>query len=59
MAIGRSVHRRQMAQKINRNLHGLDLAVDIVVVTEEDLKKIWRARWDNFAPSLEGRSSRL
>jgi uncharacterized protein len=31
------VHRRQMAQKIYRNLHGVDLPVDVVVVTEEDV----------------------
>ncbi len=39
VVMDRSVHRRQMAQKINRNLHGLEIAVDIVVVTEDDLKK--------------------
>lgn len=31
------VHRRQLAQKINRNLHGIGAPVDIVVVTEEDV----------------------
>jgi predicted nucleotidyltransferase len=33
------VHRRQMAQKIYRGLHGVGIAVDVVVATEEDLKK--------------------
>jgi predicted nucleotidyltransferase len=33
------VHRRQTAQKIYRNLHGSGIAVDIVVATENDLKK--------------------
>lgn len=33
------VHRRQMAQKIYRNLHGVDLPVDVVVVTEEDVAR--------------------
>jgi uncharacterized protein len=31
------VHRRQLAQKINRNLHGISMPVDIVVATEEDV----------------------
>jgi predicted nucleotidyltransferase len=31
------VHRRQLAQKINRNLHGVGAPVDIVVATEEDI----------------------
>ncbi|MFZ5821558.1 MAG: nucleotidyltransferase domain-containing protein [Chloroflexota bacterium] len=31
------VHRRQLAQKINRNLHGVGVPVDIVVATEEDV----------------------
>lgn len=32
-------HRRQTAQKIYRNLRGAGIAVDIVVATENDLKK--------------------
>jgi len=31
------VHRRQLAQRINRNLHGVGAPVDIVVATEEDI----------------------
>ena len=31
------VHRRQLAQKINRNLHGVGAPVDIDVATEEDI----------------------
>lgn len=31
------VHRHQLAQKINRNLHGVGAPVDIVVATEEDI----------------------
>ena len=31
------VHRRQLAQKINRNLHGVGVPVDIIVATEEDI----------------------
>ncbi|MEW6718345.1 MAG: nucleotidyltransferase domain-containing protein [Chloroflexota bacterium] len=30
-------HRRQLAQKIYRNLHGIGVPVDVVVVTEEDI----------------------
>lgn len=33
------VHRRKLAQKIYRNLHGLGIAVDVVVATEEDVAK--------------------
>jgi len=33
------VHRRQIAQKIYRNLHGTGIAVDIIVATERDLEK--------------------
>jgi uncharacterized protein len=32
-------HRRELAQKIYRNLHGVGAPVDIVVVTEEDVSK--------------------
>ena len=35
----KSVHRRQIAQKIYRNLHGTGSAVDIIVATEKDLEK--------------------
>jgi predicted nucleotidyltransferase len=31
------VHRRQLAQKIYRNLHGVSMPVDIIVATEEDI----------------------
>jgi predicted nucleotidyltransferase len=34
-----SIHRRQTAQKIYRNLHGTGIAVDIVVATEKDLEE--------------------
>ena len=37
-----TAHRRQTAQKIYRNLHGSGIAVDIVVATENDLKKYGR-----------------
>jgi len=31
------VHRRQLAQRIYRNLHGVSLPVDIIVATEDDI----------------------
>jgi hypothetical protein len=33
------IHRRETAQKIYRNLRGTGAAVDIVVITEKDLKR--------------------
>jgi predicted nucleotidyltransferase len=33
------VHRRQLAQKIYRNLHGIGLPVDVIVATEDDIEK--------------------
>jgi len=35
----KSVHRRQIAQRIYSNLHGTGIAVDIIVATEKDLEK--------------------
>jgi uncharacterized protein len=49
-------HRRRMAQKIYRNLHGIDIAVDIIVATEEDLQKYGRRAGMILKPALrEGR----
>ena len=31
------VHRRKVAQKIYRNLHGVSMPVDIIVATEQDI----------------------
>lgn len=33
------VHRRALAQKIYRNLHGIPVPVDIVVATEQDVEE--------------------
>lgn len=33
-----AVHRRQLAQKIDRGMHGISVAVDVVVVTEDDVR---------------------
>ena len=49
-------HRRQTAQIIYRNLHGIDIAVDIIVATEEDLQKYGRRAGMILKPALrEGR----
>jgi len=39
VVMGKRAHRRQTAQKIYRNLRGAGIAVDVVVATEDDLKK--------------------
>jgi predicted nucleotidyltransferase len=54
VVVSRPVHRRQMAQKINRNLHGLGISVDIVVVTEEDIKKYGQRLGTILRPALMG-----
>lgn len=33
------VHRRQLAQRIYRNLHGVGMPVDVIVATEEDIRQ--------------------
>jgi predicted nucleotidyltransferase len=48
-----SVHRRQMAQKILRQLHGVGLPVDIVVVTEEDVRKSEQGGFSIIQPALQ------
>jgi hypothetical protein len=47
------VHRRQLAQKIQRSLHGVDLPVDVVVVTEEDVQNSARGGFSIIRPALE------
>jgi predicted nucleotidyltransferase len=50
------VHRRQMAQKIYRSLHGVGVAVDVVVATEEDLQNYGQSAGTILKPALrEGR----
>jgi predicted nucleotidyltransferase len=48
-----SIHRRQMAQKIYRNLHGLGIAVDVVVATEADVKKFGKRNGSVLKPALQ------
>ena len=46
------VHRRQMAQKIQRSLHGVDLPVDVVVVTEADVQNSAQGGFSILRPAL-------
>lgn len=46
------VHRRQLAQKINRNLHGIGAPVDIIVATEEDIAQYGNKRGTILRPAL-------
>ncbi len=39
LVIKAGVHRRRLARKIYRNLYGVGAAVDIVVVTPEDIER--------------------
>jgi len=56
VVVGKSVHRRQMAQKIYRGLHGVGVSVDVIVATEEDLKKYGSRAGTILKPALkEGR----
>jgi len=48
-----AIHRRQMAQKIYRNLHGLGIAIDIVVATEADVKKFGNRNGSVLKPALQ------
>jgi hypothetical protein len=41
-----------MAQKIQRSLHGVALPVDIVVVTEEDVRKDAKGSFSIIRPAL-------
>lgn len=47
------VHRRWMAQKIQRSLHGVDLPVDVVVVTEDDVRDSTRGGFTILRPALD------
>jgi uncharacterized protein len=47
------VHRRFLAQAIYRNLHGIRLPVDIVVVTEEDVRQFGRRKGSILSTALE------
>jgi predicted nucleotidyltransferase len=47
------VHRRHLAQKIQRNLHGVALPVDVVVVTEEDVQNSLKGGFSIIRPAME------
>jgi predicted nucleotidyltransferase len=50
------VHRRNLAQKINHNLHGIGMPVDVVVATEEDVAQYGEKLGTILRPALkEGR----
>ena len=46
------VHRRQLAQKIYRNLHGILTPVDVVVATEQDVQQHGDAIGSILRPAL-------
>ena len=46
------VHRRQLAQKIYSNLHGVGVPVDIVVATEEDVAQYGNKLGSILRPAL-------
>ncbi len=46
------VHRRQLAQKIYRDLHGVGAPVDVVVVTEEDIVSYGKKPGTILRPAL-------
>ncbi len=49
-------HRRRLAQRIYRNLHGIAIAVDVIVATEADLQKYGQRGGMILRPALhEGR----
>ncbi|NOH04638.1 MAG: nucleotidyltransferase domain-containing protein [Chloroflexi bacterium] len=48
-----TIHRRQMAQKIYRNLHGLGISIDVVVATESDVKKFGNRNGSILKPALQ------
>jgi predicted nucleotidyltransferase len=48
-----TIHRRQLAQKIYRNLHGLGISIDIVVATESDVKKFGNRNGSILKPALQ------
>lgn len=47
------VHRRRMAQSIYRNLHGVGIAVDIIVATPDDIQQYSQQNGSILKPALE------
>ena len=57
LVVKRGAHRRRTAQAIYRNLVGVGQAVDVVVVTPEDLERYGNASSMVIAPALrEGKT---
>ena len=46
-------HRRQVARAIYRNLHGVEMPVDVIVVTEEDVQNSASGGFSIIRPALE------
>ena len=46
-------HRRQVARAIYRNLHGIEMPVDVIVVTEEDVQNSASGGFSIIRPALE------
>lgn len=56
LVVKAGVHRRRLAQQIYRNLFGVGCAVDVVVVTPEDLAKYADCRaYVTYSALREGR----
>lgn len=47
------VHRRKLAQKIYRGLHGVGIAVDVVVATLQDIQTYGKQSGSVLKPALE------
>lgn len=57
LVIKRGAHRRRLAQKIYMNLYGVGQAVDVVVVTPEDIERYGDAIGLVIKPALrEGKT---
>lgn len=53
VVVASGVHRRKTAQKIYRNLIGLGFAVDLIVVTEDDVEQFKNNNSIIIRPALE------
>ncbi|OQY31165.1 MAG: hypothetical protein B6I38_06260 [Anaerolineaceae bacterium 4572_5.1] len=51
--VNEPVHRRRMAQEIYRNLHGVGVAVDVIVATLKDVQIYGKKSGTILKPALE------